>query len=346
MANAPGPMLLAPLLKARAWGGRRLLSMGRTPPTGASGPWGESWELADLPPAVADGVSRIEAGAFAGATLREAMRADPLAIMGGALPAGEPRFPLLVKFLDAAENLSVQVHPDAAYAARHPEAHLKTEAWIVLDADPGAIVYRGLKPHVTRDAFERHLRDGSALQDLVTLPVRRGDCIPLQSGLCHALGGGILVAEVQTPSDTTFRVYDWDRNDPSRPLHLEAAMECLLFGDEQALGRDPITNAETLAPLTAGGMRTVRLCRTPYFEVEQIDAERQVVMDAVTDGGPVVWISLQGEVRFESPGPPVTLPPGRTVLLPAAAEGGRMAISRGARLLRVTLPHPFSRMLA
>ena len=131
------------------------------------------------------------------------------------------------------DNLSVQVHPDDAYVRRHPEARLKSEAWHILDAQPGSVIYAGLKPGVDRDSFAQAIEDGTVVDKLVAIPAVPGECHYLPSGTCHALGAGVLVAEVQTPSDTTFRVWDWGRT--SRELHIEQALECIDFSGVSVL---------------------------------------------------------------------------------------------------------------
>jgi hypothetical protein len=151
--------------------------------------------VADLAPPVADGVSHVADGPFRGDSLNRLIGQHRAAMLGRARVNGD-RFPLLVKYLDAAENLSVQVHPTAAYAASHPGAHLKTEAWLVLHAEPGAAIYRGVHEHVSPERFRRAIDEGTVVELLQREAVSAGDCIPLESGLCHALGTGVLVAEV------------------------------------------------------------------------------------------------------------------------------------------------------
>ena len=201
-----GPLLFHPLLKHRAWGGHALEEMGKHPPTGTVAPFGESWELADLPDTIQDGRSRIAHGPCAGLTLREALARHGEEIMGRAALAPGGGFPLLIKFLDAEKNLSIQVHPSAAYARRHQGALAKSEAWIVVRARADAAVYRGIDPSLSREDFAALLDTNRVLDGIVRLPVRAGDCITLPSGICHALGAGIVAVEVQTPSDTTFRL--------------------------------------------------------------------------------------------------------------------------------------------
>ena len=203
------PLAFHPVLKERAWGSARLRTLGKALPPGAR--IGESWEIADLPDSIPGGQSIVAGGRFDGMTLRELISAQRDGVLGVTTPGPDGAFPLLVKYLDAAENLSVQVHPSAAYARAHPDARVKTEAWVVVEAEPGARLYRGFRPSVTPSDFERALAHGTVVELLETIEVARGDCIYLRSGICHALGAGIVVAEIQTPSDTTFRVWDWNR---------------------------------------------------------------------------------------------------------------------------------------
>ncbi len=206
----PYVLTFEPILKEKVWGGRRLGGLGKALPAGAM--VGESWEVADLASTSEGGGgggaarSVIREGALAGRTLHDAMRLwSPWLMADGG-------FPLLVKFLDAREHLSVQVHPSPEYARAHPDAHLKTECWYVMEAVPGSVIYKGVKPGVTRERFEAALRAGrgeGVVELLDAVPAIVGECHNLPSGTVHALGAGVLVAEVQTPSDTTFRVYYW-----------------------------------------------------------------------------------------------------------------------------------------
>jgi len=359
----PGPLLLEPILKHRAWGGTALLSMGKHAASGEKPPFGESWELADLPPSIGGGRSRVVNGPFAGMTLHEAIAHDRDAasasgvIMGRAALAADRGFPLLVKFLDAAENLSIQVHPDAAYARRHPGVRVKSEAWIILNARAGACVYRGVDPALKRCDLLKLLDEDRLLDAVIRRPVRAGDCVRLPAGIAHALGAGIVAAEVQTPSDTTFRLWDWGRRDPARPLHREEALDCLLVGDAQGLDDIPIVNAASLRAVEADRFRTIKLCRMPEFEIEEIavvgdggDHRGRCALDVVTEGQPVVWIVLSGSARFEMnharDAETILAGAWQTLLLPADSEGWTAHLSPGTRFLRVTLPDRMSRMLA
>lgn len=139
------------------------------------------------------------------------------------------RFPLLIKLIDAAQNLSVQVHPDIAYVAEHPEAHFKTESWYVIAADPDSVMYIGFLPNVTAEQIDAALGTAAIVDLLQSVPARQGDIHHLPAGTIHALGAGVLVAEVQTPSDTTYRVYDWtgEYGREERRLHIPEAIATL-----------------------------------------------------------------------------------------------------------------------
>lgn len=326
------PLAFRPILKARAWGSNRLRSLGK--PVSADARVGESWELADLPDSIADGQSTVAGGRFDGVRLRDLRLAHRDELLGVTTPAPDGAFPLLVKFLDAGTNLSLQVHPDESYTRRHPECPPKTEAWIILDAEPGAKVYRGLLPETTPEAFRRALAEGRALDHVVAHDVARGDCVYLPSGICHALGAGLLVAEVQTPSDVTFRVWDWDRNDPARPLHLEQSFACMRFGRAQETGVPGLVRRADAPAIASPAMTTRRLCRSPHFAVEWREAHREIELPLGPTGIPEVWIALEGSLRFRSASTDFVAPAGATVVLPAQCEEGAVTCPAGSAHLR------------
>lgn len=337
------PLAFRPILKPRAWGGRRLAAFGKALPDGVR--IGESWELADLPDSVQDGRSVVDGGPFDGVSLRDLRSAHRDQLLGVTTTAPDGSFPLLVKYLDADENLSVQVHPDAAFARSHPGAHLKTEAWVVLEARPGARVYRGFRSGVTPADFERALAAGTVVELLETLEVSRGDCVYLPGGTCHAIGAGIVVAEIQTPSDTTYRVWDWNRNDPSRALHLDEARACMHFGARDPDGVPGFVRGSDAPSLEAGGFRTHRLCRSPFFRIEWLEATRAVSFPFEPSGVAEIWMTVSGTARWHSASGNIDAPAGRTVLRPAAVEHGEIALTAGTVLLRTTCASPLDRAM-
>jgi len=331
------PLTFAPLIKPRVWGGRRLERYGVTIPDGAM--IGEAWTLADLPESIPEGRSVVDSGVRTGRTLRSILRSEPGGVLGDAPPAEDGGFPLLVKLLDARENLSVQVHPTARYAKGHPGALMKSEAWVVLEAEPGAVIYKGLRRGLDRADFAAHAQAGTLLDDLVAVPVKRGDCHHLPSGICHALGAGIVVAEIQTPSDTTFRVYDWGRS--GRELHLEQATECIFSATPE-----PGVESRPGATIDSRNFRTTRLCSTPYFTIERIELRKSAQLPLTPSPSAVVWMVLGGTVELTGQGGPRILTLGRTLLQPAAARGSALHGDAGATLLRIELPNERDRMLA
>lgn len=311
------PLKFKPRLVEKIWGGRKLQTvLGKPLPEGK--PIGESWELYDFPPGVVEKgeqwVSSVVAnGSLAGQTLHQLVGQFGRDLHGDVPLLNGQQFPILIKFLDAREDLSLQVHPTARYAAEHPGSHLKTEAWYVVENDPGAKLYRGLVPGVTADQFRDAIGDGSVMRHVNAIPVKPGDCFFLPSGTVHALGAGILVAEVQTPSDTTFRVFDFNRleNGNPRMLHVEAALACIDFSG-QPEPRQKRSHA-------AGFFTTVtRLVTSDFFKIEKVRFV-EGVEEPVPYDQPVVWMMLEGQAQIRVKGlkDPVTLTRGETILLPA-----------------------------
>jgi len=213
----------APLYQERVWGGHGLRKhLGRSLPAG--GPIGESWEIVDRPEAQ----SVVQGGEWSGRTLRQVMTTHTAALMGPKWPAARP-FPILVKWLDCSERLSLQVHPPASIAAGLG-GEPKTENWYVVQAEPGAAVMAGLKPGVDSARFRAGLRDGTAESLVFRLPTVAGDSLLIRSGVMHAIDAGNLILEIQQNSDTTYRVYDWGRvglDGKPRTLHLEQSLASL-----------------------------------------------------------------------------------------------------------------------
>jgi mannose-6-phosphate isomerase len=220
------PLTFHPIYKERIWGGRRLQDLlGRQLPPGLIG---ESWDVA----AHSNGTSVVAEGPLAGRSLTELVNDYGEDLAGGA------RFPLLLKLIDAAQDLSVQVHPDDAYVKNYTnELWGKSEMWYIVHSEPGAWIVWGLRSGVTKKEFARAVKQGGTaiLDCLNKVRVKAGELYPISAGLVHALGAGIVVAEIQQNSDTTFRVYDWDRLDDSgqsRELHVEQALDTIDFSPE------------------------------------------------------------------------------------------------------------------
>ena len=337
------PLKFKPRLVEKIWGGRKIESvLGKPLPPGKL--IGESWELYDFPPGVCDDSGNwtsaiVSNGPLAGRTLHSLLQEFDEDLLGDVAALGPQRqFPILIKFLDAREDLSVQVHPDERYAAAHPGAHLKTEAWYVIENDPGSRIYRGVKPGTTRESFRQAIEQGTCEELLSAIPVKPGQCFFLPSGTVHALGAGILVAEVQTPSDTTFRVFDFNRleNGKPRTLHIEQALECIDFTGDRSGARAGVQKRSHVA----GFFTTVtRLCTSAYFKIEKVRFS-EGVEEPVPYDEPVVWIMLEGaaHVRVDDVKEPTQFNKGDTILLPARMKNPIIKTLQDCVWLEVTFP--------
>ncbi|MFI4861917.1 MAG: type I phosphomannose isomerase catalytic subunit [Phycisphaerales bacterium JB063] len=335
------PLLFEPIYKEKVWGGRALARLGRDLPGDRDTAIGESWELVDLATTSASGGggaaehSVVATGPLAGKTINQLIAQFGRGITGETSADTSPAFPLLIKYLDANDNLSVQVHPSPEYAAAHREAHLKSEAWYVVDCAPDAVIYKDLMPGVTEPQLRAALEantDDAVVPLLRAVPVKPGDCHYLPSGTCHALGAGVLVAEVQTPSDTTFRVYDWGRT--GRELHVEQAMACIDFDHP---GDDPPNAWERNTVRAEPKALYTNLVACPYFEIERVDAEAGYETTVQPDR-PEVWMVLQGVLALATTdGPATRATQGSTLLLPPGAGRVDLSAEAGSQWLRVTL---------
>ncbi len=334
------PMQFTPIYKEKVWGGRALEQLGRQLPGDASTRIGESWELVDLAQTSVSGGgggaerSVIANGALRGRTLGQVISEYGPELLGRLTLSPEGGFPLLVKFLDAAENLSVQVHPSAAYAAAHPEAFLKSEAWYIVAAQPGAVIYKGMRPGVTADTLRQALQANdpqAVVACLQAVPVKAGDCHYLPSGTCHALGAGILVAEVQTPSDTTFRVFDWGRTE--RQLHVEQALACIQF--------ESVTSSHHEQRTHIAGVFTAvsKLVDCEHFRIEKVRMSEGYEQELPYDQ-PAVWMVLQGggEIALADDTPSVAFTRGQTLLIPANMNDAKVRLHSDTVWLEVTFP--------
>jgi mannose-6-phosphate isomerase len=311
----PYPLRLRPIYKSVMWGGRRMEThLGRRLPV--EDPVGESWELADFddPATGKTYSSTIDNGPLKGRTLREAIAEYPEAILG---PGRRPEpFPLLIKYIDARENLSVQVHPDEAAAARIGEgARPKTECWFILHAEPGACIYRGLAEGTTPEVFRRAVEEGTLQRHLIREEVRPGEMYFVPAGTVHAIGAGVLLAEVQQASDTTYRLWDWNRTDPktgkARELHIERGLAAVDWN------RRPPPPSRRSAE-DAGTLVECLHFNVGYWRKADGGGEGKPRPRGQTrPGRPEVWVCLEGGGRVHWPGGE-TLTFGRndTLLLP------------------------------
>ena len=318
------PLIFQPAFKERVWGGRELERLyGKKLPLGAR--IGESWEISDRP----GDASVIANGPLAGQTLRWLMEQHPAELLGGARTAAAGGFPLLCKILDARDKLSLQVHPPANQASAL-QGEPKTEMWFIADAAPGACLYAGLKRGVTRPEFERKILDGTVADCFHRIPVKAGDTMFLPSGRVHAIGDGLVIFEIQQNSDTTYRVFDWNRvglDGKPRDLHIAPSLASIDFNDFE-----PALVAH--APEADGKIRRRALVKDPLFETDLLEMPagaahrlppRQLQILAVTNG----------TVRIQSGATSVSLSAGQFSLIPASLGQTEILASSEAVLLCV-----------
>jgi mannose-6-phosphate isomerase len=319
------PMLFQPVFKDYIWGGRRLKQLGRELPEGKQ--IAESWEIA----AHEDGMVLVENGAFAGKSLQWVLDLLGENLIGSrndwALELG--KFPWLVKLLDANDRLSVQVHPEDAYAREHENGELgKTEMWVVLEAEPEAAIIYGLSQNVSQEGLQKAIHTGCLSDYLNQIQIQRGDHICVPAGTLHAILAGAVIAEIQQNSNVTYRVFDWNRmgdNGESRELHVEKALDVINFSQVGCTLPEPAIIEST------GAITRQRLCRNQYFTTERILFQPGAVLTGECDGSTLeIWGVIDGEAEIAGK----LLSAVRFVLLPASLGLYKVHAPHGAVLLR------------
>jgi mannose-6-phosphate isomerase len=302
------PLHFEPILRELIWGGRRLGTVLHKP-IGAASDYAESWEISDYH----DQVSVVSNGPLAGTSLRELIETRPLELLGPTIGPRES-FPLLVKFIDARQDLSVQVHPDDEKARRLANDSGKTEAWVILGAEPGSLIYAGLKSGVGPEEFRRAIDSGEVEPHLHRFEARPGDSVLIEAGTVHAIGAGVLLAEIQQMSDATFRVFDWNRvgaDGKPRELHIEQAMESIDFQ------RGPVNPITPQVEESCANTMRERLAHSRYFALERLTIRQSATVgrsDRFT-----ILMGLRGRSEIVHDSQVILLKFGQTVLMPAAA---------------------------
>ncbi|MBX2998751.1 MAG: AI-2E family transporter [Caldilineaceae bacterium] len=329
------PLQFAPVFKDYPWGGRNLERiLGRSIPDGIVA---ESWEISAHP----NGQTRVIDGSLAGLTLAEVQERLGEDLLGSRnRPALElKKFPLLIKLLDANQWLSVQVHPDDAYGLAHEGEYGKTEMWVVIHAEPGAELIYGLKAGADRDSFVSGVEAGNSERLLHRVPVRAGDVVFVPAGAIHSLGPGIMVAEIQQNSDTTYRIYDWGRlgNDGNpRPLHVAQALDVIDWGQIE-----PGTVTPRLLSDGSRGLRHEVIGESPYFRTERLAMNTgSSYADRCAGESFQIWAVLSGQATLTWTGGPRHLSAISWVLLPAALGEFQIHADVDSVLLRVITPEP------
>ena len=317
------PLLFEPIVKERIWGGKKLSHLLGKPALEV--PVGESWELSGVP----GDVSVIQNGSMRGSSLTNMINEDPEAILGkDVLTRFGEEFPILIKFIDADKDLSIQVHPDDELAAKRHASRGKNEMWYIMDAETDARLVLGFKKEVDQDTYERHLKNKTLFEILHEQPVNRGDVYFIKAGTVHAIGGGILLAEIQQTSDVTYRVYDYDRvgaDGLKRELHTELALDAMDLAPAKGARVDYTREFNRSNPMVA----------CPYFITNFLPVSGPVALDLQHRDAFTILMCVSGEVELESGSGKVLLSHGMTTLLPANLE--EASFTGQGELLEITV---------
>ena len=319
------PLRFEPLLRRYIWGGRRLETLlGKSLPAGDD--FAESWELDDHQ----QGQRVVQFGPLQGLSLHDLCQQFGEELLGAGNSGSG--FPLLFKFIDAQQDLSLQVHPDDQAAARlDPPDRGKTEAWVVLHADPDSRLYAGLRPGVDRERLETELSGGDIEKCLQCFRPQPGDCFLIKAGLVHAIGSGLVIAEIQQASDTTFRLHDWNRvgaDGQSRPLHLEQALEVIDFEAEPIVRQESIRGDQE--------NHAERLLECEKFVLDRCDFQEKKNVGG--DDKFHILVMLRGQAEMDLDPSQLPLESGQVCLIPAETDSVELVANEPVTLLDIYLP--------
>jgi mannose-6-phosphate isomerase len=327
MMNSLYPIRFRPILKEMLWGGSALRErFGKN--TGPGTRVGESWEINGM-----TGASSVVANGFLrGNSLEEITEVYLGDLVGDSVyEKYSNEFPLLIKLIDARDTLSIQVHPDDALASERHHAWGKTEMWYVIDAEPGAVIYTGFRRKTGREEYLGHLADRTVADIINATPVFPGDAFFIPAGTVHAIGAGVLLAEIQQTSDVTYRIYDWDRVDADgmpREIHTELALDAIDFDrDETGLIRlEPEIN------------QAVLLTECNYFRTSLLQFDRPLIKDLSLTDSFVIYICTESMAVVDCLGHTEEVKAGETILIPASADSVTLIPQGRATLLEVYIP--------
>jgi len=320
------PLQFVPVYKDYIWGGNRIETLYKR----SSCPeiCAESWEISDRH----DGMSVVANGVLSGASLHQIVETMPDELFGP--DRHETAFPLIVKIIDAKQRLSVQVHPDDK-TAKVLNAEAKTEMWYILSAKPGAKLFAGLKENTTEKDFTRSLKENSVEQLLNSIPVHEGDSIYIPGGTVHAIGEGCLILEVQQNSNTTYRVYDWnrvDKNGNSRELHIKEALQTINW----TAGNCSVKRIGDM--INSKGNQVQIIVSSPYFTTSRLELRAREVLKNPCHGFSIIF-TVKGSLAIEANGLKQILSSGQTCLLPAIiSEYSLIPIDSKASAIHINQP--------
>lgn len=318
------PLKFEPILKERLWGGTKLGEVLGKPITSTI--TGESWELSAVP----GDISIVSNGKFKGHSLQQLIDAHAVDLLGkSVVERFGKEFPILIKFIDAKQDLSVQLHPNDALAKERHNSLGKTEMWYIMDADEGARLIVGFNRDVTREEYSKSLEEDKILDLLNYEQVKEGDTFFINTGKIHAIGAGVLLAEIQQTSDVTYRVFDFNRKDKDgnfRELHTDLALEAIDYQKKDDFKVDYDPSAD----------RVNAMVDCPYFKTAYLNLTQSMEMDTTVRDSFTIYMCVGGSVILENDFGSVSLKRGETALV-AARSSFIKIITQGARLLEVTL---------
>ena len=312
-----------PILKEKIWGGEKLQKVlqKETSKTNV----GESWEISD----VDNALSIVVNGALKGKSLKALIARYKGALVGDSIYQcyGE-NFPLLIKFIDAKEALSIQLHPNDELASKRHNSFGKTEMWYVMQADEKAHLIAGFKEEITQEAYVKNLENKTLIDVLQVDEVSEGDVYFIPTGTVHAIGAGVLLAEIQQTSDVTYRVYDWDRPNVDgtyRELHTEEALDAIDYGIQETYK----------VPYAKQKNDEAMLVTCPYFTTSLLSITKTVSRSHVAKDSFVIYMCVKGEVSFAYQNQRATLSYGETILVPACMQNIEIIPKTDSELLEV-----------
>ena len=318
------PLKFEPILKERLWGGTKLKDVLGKP--SENDITGESWELSG----VKNDISIVSNGSFSGTSLQELINQKPEELLGkDVFQRFGQEFPILIKFIDAKQDLSIQLHPNDALAKERHNSFGKTEMWYVMDADKGANLIVGFNKNVTKEEYSKSLKKDTLLDLLNYEPVKEGDTFFINTGKIHAIGAGVLLAEIQQTSDVTYRVFDFNRRDKNgnlRELHTELALDAMDYDkkdDFKVAYNDQINAANEMVDC-------------PYFKTTFINLTQNFSLDISKRDSFTIYMCVGGSAKISSDTGSVMIQKGETVLIPASSKTISIDTTE-AKLLEVTV---------
>ncbi len=318
------PLKFDPIMHYRLWGGTKLKDLFGKPSTTDTA--AESWELS----AVKGNVSIISNGSLAGTSLQQLLNDDAKALLGVSVVErfGE-EFPILIKFIDAKKDLSIQLHPNDELAKSRHNSFGKTEMWYIMDTDPGANLIIGFNKDVTKEEYTESLENDTLLDLLNYVPVTEGDTFFINTGKIHAIGAGVVLAEIQQTSDLTYRIFDFNRKDADgnlRELHTDLALDAIDYEQKNDFKVDYPTTKD----------RTNTMVDCPYFKTNFMDLTGDLEQNVTNRDSFTIYMCVNGAAEISNDWGSTSIKKGETVLL-AASSTSINIITEGAKLLEVTI---------